>query len=119
MKKRDLRAGPMLAIAIMTGAVVLLTAQAPAPARVVPQLLVDPFWPKPLPNDWILGQVSGVAVDARGHVWIVQRPRSLTERELGAQQTPPYSKCCVAAPPVIVFDQSGNVVRAWGGPGAG
>ena len=46
-----------------------------------PQFQVDPFWPKPLPNNWILGQVSGVAVDKRGHVWIVQRPRSLSDRE--------------------------------------
>ena len=98
-----------------------LTAQGPA-ARTTPsapQLQVDPFWPKPLPNNWILGQVSGVAVDKRGHVWIIQRPRSLSDRELGAQQKPAWSKCCVAAPPVIVFDQSGNVVRAWGGQGAG
>lgn len=80
---------------------------------------MDPFWPKPLPNNWILGQVSGVAVDRRGHVWIVQRPRSLSERELGATQSPPFSRCCVAAPPVVVFDQAGNVVRSWGGPGQG
>ena len=85
----------------------------------VPQLQVDPFWPKPLPNNWLLGQVSGVAVDTRDHVWIVQRPASLSERELGAAQNPPLGKCCVAAPPVLVFDQSGNLVRAWGGPGAG
>jgi hypothetical protein len=90
-----------------------------SPAPRATQLQVDPFWPKPLPNNWILGQVSGVAVDKRGHVWIVQRPRSLSDRELGAQQNPKWSKCCVAAPPVIVFDQAGNVVRSWGGPGAG
>ena len=97
-----------------------LAAQAPASrSSVRVALQVDPFWPKPLPNNWILGQVSGVAVDKRGHVWIVQRPRSLSDRELGAQQNPPWSKCCRAAPPVIVFDQAGNVVRAWGGPGAG
>jgi hypothetical protein len=97
------------------------TAQSPsrAPATVVPKLLVDPFWPKPLPNNWLLGQVSGVAVDARDHVWIVQRPRSLSDRERGAEQNPPLGKCCVAAPPVLVFDQAGNLVRAWGGPGAG
>jgi DNA-binding beta-propeller fold protein YncE len=93
-------------------------AQSPAPAS-APRLEVDPFWPRPLPNNWILGQVSGVAVDGRGHVWIVQRPRSLSDRERGAEQRPPWSSCCVAAPPVIVFDQGGNVVRAWGGPGAG
>ncbi len=88
-------------------------------SRGVPQFQVDPSWPKPLPNNWILGQVSGVTVDKRGHVWIVQRPRSLSDRELGAQQNPPWSKCCKAAPPVLVFDQSGSLVRSWGGPGAG
>ena len=36
-----------------------------------PQFKVDPFWPKPLPNNWILGQVAGVAVDAKQHIWII------------------------------------------------
>jgi DNA-binding beta-propeller fold protein YncE len=85
----------------------------------VPQFQVDPFWPKPLPNNWILGQVAGVAVDKRGHVWIVHRPATLSDREVGAAQNPPYSKCCYAAPPVLVFDESGNLVRSWGGPGPG
>ncbi|MDB5808931.1 MAG: hypothetical protein JWN94_1053 [Betaproteobacteria bacterium] len=85
----------------------------------VPQFQVDAFWPKPLPNNWILGQVSGVAVDKRGHVWIIHRPRSLSEREVGAQQNPPWSKCCYAAPPVLQFDQAGNLLRAWGGAGPG
>jgi DNA-binding beta-propeller fold protein YncE len=85
----------------------------------IPQLQIDPFWPKPLPNNWLLGQVAGVAVDSRDHVWIVQRPASLSERELGAAQNPPLGKCCVAAPPVLVFDQSGNLVRSWGGPASG
>jgi len=94
-------------------------AQTPATVKNAPQLLVDPWWPKPLPNDWLLGQVAGVAVDSRGHVWIVQRPGSLSERERGAEQDPPLGKCCRAAPPVLVFDHSGNLVRAWGGPGLG
>jgi DNA-binding beta-propeller fold protein YncE len=85
----------------------------------VPALQVDPFWPKALPNKWILGQVAGVYVDKRDHVWIVQRPSSLSEREAGAAAKPPISKCCVPAPPVLVFDQEGNIVRSWGGPGAG
>jgi len=85
----------------------------------LPQFIVDPFWPKPLPNNWIMGQIAGVDVDADDHIWIVQRPRSLTEREIGASQNPPLSKCCFAAPSVIEFDQSGNVLRAWGGPGQG
>jgi DNA-binding beta-propeller fold protein YncE len=80
---------------------------------------VDPFWPKELPNNWIIGQVSGVAVGPNDHIWIVHRPRTLTAREAGAVQTPPLSSCCVPAPSVIEFDQEGNVVRAWGGgPGS-
>jgi DNA-binding beta-propeller fold protein YncE len=84
-----------------------------------PMFQVDPFWPKPLPNNWLLGQVAGVHVDDDDNVWIVQRPGSLSERERGAEQDPPLAKCCFAAPPVLQFDQSGNLLRAWGGPGAG
>ena len=88
-------------------------------AGVVPRFQVDPFWPKPLPNNWIIGQVSGVHVDKRNHVWIVHRPGSLSDREVGAASNVPISKCCFPAPPVLVFDQEGNLVRAWGGPGEG
>jgi DNA-binding beta-propeller fold protein YncE len=79
---------------------------------------VDPFWPKPLPNLWILGQVAGVSVDARDHVWVIHRPGSLTPQEIGAALTPPTAECCIPAPPVIEFDSDGNVVQAWGGPGS-
>jgi DNA-binding beta-propeller fold protein YncE len=85
----------------------------------IPQFQVDALWPKPLPNNWILGQVGGITVDRFDRIWIVQRPNSLTPRERAAEHNPPESKCCVAAPPVLVFDQSGNLVRSWGGPGAG
>ena len=84
-----------------------------------PQFLVDPFWPKPLPNNWIVGQVAGIDVGPQDHIWIVQRPNSLSNRELGAAQIPPIGKCCIAAPPVMEFDLSGNLVGAWGGPGSG
>jgi 2-keto-4-pentenoate hydratase/2-oxohepta-3-ene-1,7-dioic acid hydratase in catechol pathway len=84
-----------------------------------PSYQVEPFWPRELPNNWIIGQVSGVAVGPNDHVWIVHRPRSLTTRETGAVQNPPISQCCVPAPPVIEFDQEGNVVRAWGGSSSG
>ena len=80
---------------------------------------VDASWPRPLPNDWILGQVAGVAVDSDDHVWIVHRPGSLTELEAGAVQDPPLSDCCVPAPSIIEFDQEGNVLQAWGGPDSG
>ena len=82
----------------------------------VPAFEVDPYWPKPLPKNWILGQVAGVAVDSRDHIWIVQRPGSLTELEAGAAQDPPLSECCLPAPSVIEFDPEGNIGRAWGGP---
>ena len=65
---------------------------------------VDPKWPKPLPNNWILGQVSGISVDADDHVWLLQRPGSLTEDEKGAALKPPQSKCCLPAPPVLEFE---------------
>jgi DNA-binding beta-propeller fold protein YncE len=82
----------------------------------VPVYEVDPTWPKPLPDKWILGQISGVAVDARDHIWIVHRPLTLTDHEAGAVQDPPPSECCVPAPAIIEFDREGNVVQAWGGP---
>ena len=77
---------------------------------------VDPFWPQELPNKWLLGQVIGVAVDSRDHVWVLHRPRSLSDRERGAAADPPTSECCMPAPAVIEFDPSGSVVQAWGGP---
>ena len=81
-----------------------------------PQYKIDPFWPKPLPNNWIIGQVSGLAVDLHDHIWIVHRPRSLTAHEAAAVQDPPTADCCVPAPSIVEFDPEGNVVQAWGGP---
>ena len=76
----------------------------------------DPYWPKPLPDNWTLGNVVGVAVDSRDHIWIVHRPGSLNQQESGADADPPLAECCRAAPPVIEFNQEGDVVQAWGGP---
>ena len=95
------------------------TAQPPAQTAAAPTYRVDANWPKPLPNKWILGQVSGIATDADDHVWVLQRPNSLTEDERGASLTPPQSICCLAAPPVLEFDAGGRLLRSWGGPGAG
>jgi hypothetical protein len=78
--------------------------------------LVDPDWPKPLPNNWIMGQVSGLAIDKYDNIWVYQRPRSLDTSENGAVQQPQRSQCCVPAPSVIEFNQAGEVVNAWGGP---
>jgi DNA-binding beta-propeller fold protein YncE len=91
---------------------------APLPSGAqAPALKVDPQWPKPLPNNWILGQVGGMSIDAQDNVWVFQRPRSLTDDEKGAALKPPRSKCCVPAPSVLVFNTAGDLVKAWGGPG--
>jgi DNA-binding beta-propeller fold protein YncE len=87
-------------------------------AEKTPSFKVDPSFPKELPHQWILGQIGGIFVDAQDHVWINQRPGTLDAREKRAS-TVSTVKCCVPAPPVIEFDQQGNVVQAWGGPGAG
>jgi hypothetical protein len=89
-------------------------------ARVVPRFEVDPFWPKPLPNHWVIGSVAGVSVDGRDHVWIVHRPQSLNrETEATAGVNTPDGTCCAAAPPVLEFGPDGVLVGAWGGPGDG
>lgn len=83
----------------------------------VPMFEVDPMWPKPLPNHWIIGSAIGVTVDSRDHVFIVHRQQSLNTRtEAGAAQSPPTGECCVPAPPVLEFDPDGNLVNHWGGP---
>src|ERR1700733_4567687 len=84
-----------------------------------PRFEVDPLWPKPLPNHWILGQTIGVSVDAQDHVWIIHRAGSLEAGEQHATTNPPTAQCCAAAPPVLEYDQAGNLIGHWGGPGNG
>jgi hypothetical protein len=99
-------------------------AEPPAPAAGTsatdaPDFEVDPFWPKPLPNHWVLGSTIGVAVDEQDHVWIIHRPGSVDDNFKAAALTPPVGRCCTPAPPVLEFDQEGNLLRHWGGPGPG
>src|ERR1700693_5630600 len=84
-----------------------------------PRFEVDPMWPKPLPNHWIMGWTVGVSVDAQDHVWVVHQANKLEPTELYAATKPPSSSCCFAAPPVLEFDQAGNLIGHWGGPGPG
>ncbi|MDH5265342.1 MAG: hypothetical protein OEX21_11380 [Betaproteobacteria bacterium] len=98
----------------------VLQNRADAQGRTVeaPKFEVDPLWPKPMPNHWVFGMVIGVWVDDQDHVWVVHRGAATlhnNERALDLK----VGECCTAAPPVVVFDQAGNVVRAWGGPGEG
>jgi hypothetical protein len=81
---------------------------------------VDPFWPKPLPNNWLLGWTIGVWADEQDYVWVIHRGAGgLHNNERGAELNPPLADCCRTAPPVLVFDPEGNLVRSWGGPGQG
>ena len=85
-----------------------------------PAFEVDPLWPKPLPNHWLLGMTIGVWVDEQDHVWIIHRSSAtLNANERGAELEPPTGECCRGAPPVLEFDQAGNLLRHWGGPGQG
>jgi DNA-binding beta-propeller fold protein YncE len=87
-----------------------------------PSFTVDPLWPKPLPNHWLLGSVTGVAVDAQDHLWVVHRGYdSFTARtEIGLATTPKTAQdCCLPAPFVLEFDPSGALLSQWGGPGTG
>ncbi len=102
-----------------------------------PSFVNDPSWPQPLPNNWILGQIGGLYVDVHDHVWVYNRPRTLTNEEAGLEtaldgakneegqpinglgQPRPYgpiADCCKAAPSVLEFDSDGKLLRAWGGP---
>ncbi len=84
-----------------------------------PYFEVDPFWPKPLPNHWLLGSSIGVSVDERDHVWMIHRGSATLAEKEKALETKLSDECCGAAPPVLEFDANGTLVGHWGGPGAG
>src|SRR6266404_499291 len=85
-----------------------------------PRFVVDPLWPKPLPNNWLLGWTIGVWVDEQDYVWIIHRGAGgLHNNERGAELNPPIAECCRTAPPILVFNPAGDLVRSWGGPGQG
>lgn len=95
---------------------VALSAAAQGPTIAVPRFEVDPSWPKPMPNGWVVGQAAGVAVDAQDHIWVLHRPNTLGA---GRGANPVPARAGIAAPPVIELDQAGNMLQAWGGAGTG
>jgi len=110
-------------------------------ARRAPIFEVDPLWPKPLPNHWVTGSTIGLSVDAQDNVWTIHRPNTVEDnfkaadikasraKDDEAQPAAPagspaagsamIGKCCKVAPPVLVYDQTGTLVKSWGGPGTG
>jgi DNA-binding beta-propeller fold protein YncE len=116
------KAGAFLAVFAALGAGVLwLERQAAVEAAgpVAPRFEVDPMWPKPLPNHWVIGAAIGVAVDNKDNVWIIHRGGSLEEKERYATWTPKASECCVPAPAVLAFNPAGDLIASWGGKGDG
>jgi DNA-binding beta-propeller fold protein YncE len=102
-----------------------------------PGFMVDPSWPQRLPHNWMIGQVGGLYVDSHDHIWVYQRPRTLTNDEAGLEGPAPratnekgepvngigqprqygtITDCCKAAPSVLEFDADGKLLRSWGGP---
>ena len=102
-------------IGLAVSARLLDRAAAAQQAMAAPAYRVDPMWPK-MPTQWILGQVAGLSVDSRDHVWILQRPWSLATDEKALNADAP---CCHPAPPVMEFDAAGNYIQGWGGEGEG
>ena len=122
MQKRTLLLGVGLvasiaALACASEALDDLSARNVGVDGMAPTFEVDPFWPKPLPNHWILGSAVGVGVDSRDHVYIIHRgAMTLNERtEMGAATDPPSGECCSPAPYILEFDPAGNLMNAWGG----
>lgn len=113
VRRADRVLGAVLAVALVGGAVFLSLRAGVSEA---PRFEVDPLWPKPLPNHWVIGSAIGVSVDAQDHVWIVHRPGSLNGKEIYAALPTPAAICCKPAPPVLEFDPAGNLLHAWGGP---
>jgi DNA-binding beta-propeller fold protein YncE len=122
MSKRKILVGAFVGLLVLLGCTQALLDKQASQGELVsaPAFEVDPLWPKPLPNHWLLGATIGVWVDEQDHVWIIHRSSAtLNANERGAEVDPPTGECCRGAPPVLVFDQAGNLVRHWGGPGQG
>jgi 6-phosphogluconolactonase (cycloisomerase 2 family) len=119
-QKRNLWIGGTFLVALGALGVAQSSLQQAASAQaqsqvMAPKFEVDPMWPKPLPNNMYQGQTIGVWVDAQDHVWIIHRANSLDAAEGAAEQNPPTGECCKMAPPILEFDQAGNLLRSWGG----
>jgi hypothetical protein len=90
----------------------VLGAQTPA----APKYRFDPDWPKPLPNKWKMGGVTGLAVDRNDDVWVLNRPNDLRDLELHAELDPPTAACCVRPPSMIHIDKNGTVIGSFDAP---
>ncbi|HMC75756.1 MAG TPA: hypothetical protein VKH34_01445 [Vicinamibacterales bacterium] len=111
--------GVLLVLGLLDRAIARATSAQAKGTVMAPRYEVDPLWPKPLPNHWVLGQAIGLTIDSQDHAWIVHRDNLIGVNEAAASENPPIASCCVKAPPVLEFDPAGTVVGHWGGPGPG
>src|SRR5918999_5296065 len=81
-----------------------------------PRYLFDPTWPRPLPNNWKMGGVTGLAVDNDDNVWVLNRPNDTTEAEDNASTKPPTAHCCVHPPTMIHISKTGDVIGSFEAP---
>ena len=118
--KRNLYAGATiiaLAAALGVGSTVIgKRAKVQAAGVSAPRFEVDPLWPRPLPNHWVIGQTIGLDVDSHDNVWIIHRPGTFDSsgKETYAMTTPPSAECCIAAPDVLEFNPAGELIGHWG-----
>ena len=113
--QRHAQAVRSFAILAGLGLLVLWVSQG-AQEQTGPKFKFDPDWPKPLPNKWKMGGVTGLAVDKDDNVWVYDRPNDLTDIELEAELTPPVADCCVRPPSMIHIDKNGNVIGSFDAP---
>jgi hypothetical protein len=113
MRKHVVRTGA-LAVPIGVGLLLYVALGAQTPAA--PKYKFDPDWPKPLPNKWKIGGITGLAVDKNDDVWVLNRPNDLTDIELHAELTPPIADCCVRPPSMIHIDKNGSVIGSFDAP---
>src|SRR6187397_1137886 len=85
-----------------------------AQAQTAPRYKFDPDWPKPLPNKWKMGGVTGLAVDKNDDVWVLNRPNDLRDLELQAEIG--IADCCARPPSMIHIDKQGNVIGSFDAP---
>jgi hypothetical protein len=105
------------AFGILAGLCLLASCVAPGTqAQTAPKFKLDPDWPKPLPNKWKMGGVTGLAVDKDDNVWVLDRPNDLTDIELEAELTPPLADCCIRPPSMIHIDKNGIVIGSFDAP---
>src|ERR1700674_4463395 len=96
----------------------ILFARASAPAQNAPRYQYDSTWPKELPNQWTMEEITGMFVDKDDHIWVLNRPRNIDKSENFAMLTPPTAQCCVQPPAVLQFDTEGYLFKSWGVPGS-